>query len=88
MPFASKAQMRYMNANPKILGEKGLKEWNDATTEPHKLPERISDDNSVDSQLAEEKDPSTHPTTKKGPNKYSPSSSLHRLVNQLAKGGR
>lgn len=85
MPFVSKAQMRYMHANPKILGDDGLKEWTDATKDPHNLPERVSKDAPASSQLAEEKDPVRHPATRPGPSKYSPSSSLHRLVNQLAK---
>ena len=30
-PFASKAQQRFMYANPDILGKKGLKEWSSKT---------------------------------------------------------
>jgi hypothetical protein len=39
-PFASKAQQRYMFANPDVLGKKGLKEWSSATNY-NNLPKKI-----------------------------------------------
>ena len=40
MPFASKAQQRYLHAHPeKVGGESKLKEW-DSATNFSKLPER------------------------------------------------
>ena len=38
-PFASQKQMAYMNANPDVLGQKGLSEWNRAS-KGMKLPVR------------------------------------------------
>ena len=40
MPFASKAQQRFLHAHPeKVGGEKKLKEW-DKSTDFNKLPEK------------------------------------------------
>jgi len=40
MPFASLAQAGYMHTHPKILGKKGLAEW-DAATKGKKLPKHV-----------------------------------------------
>lgn len=42
MPAKSKAQLRWVNspAGKKALGEKGVKEWNEAT-KGKRLPERL-----------------------------------------------
>jgi hypothetical protein len=40
MPFVSQAQAGYLHAHPEILGEAGLKEWDEATRGKH-LPKHV-----------------------------------------------
>ena len=40
MPFVSKAQRSYLHANPEVLGEKALAEW-DAASKGQHVPEHV-----------------------------------------------
>ncbi len=86
--FRSKAQSRFLHANPHILGKEALDEW-ESKTDYSAIPERVEkskrDDSGVTSVTTKEATDTPDVTSKPGVKKYSPASSLHRLVSQLIK---